>query len=218
MLPTPICHFACWIRVLRHIQPTIERIMAATRTRIDIRETTNEQLVRNARQGDNQAFGELANRFEPMVYAVCFRRLRDHAEAQEVSQDVLVKAFEKLHQLQEPAAFPGWLRSIAVRQAINRCTRRPPTILVEPHTIDRADIRHTTPVDSLLAVERKDQLHAGLDRLATLDRSTLVAFYLNGHSLIEMSDEFAAPVGTIKRRLHVARKRLAKELECLQAV
>jgi RNA polymerase sigma-70 factor (ECF subfamily) len=46
----------------------------------------------------------------------------------------------------------------------------------------------------------------------------LVAFYLHGQSLVEMSDEFEAPVGTIKRRLHVARKRLAKELECLQAV
>ncbi len=53
--------------------------------------------------------------------------------------------------------------------------------------------------------------------MASLDRSTLVAFYLNGRSLLEMSDDFAAPVGTIKRRLHVARKRLAKELECLQS-
>ena len=192
--------------------------MEATINRNEVLEFTNEQLVQYAQNGDNQSFGELANRFEQMVYAVCYRRLRDHTEAQEVTQDVLIKAFEKLHQLQEPAAFPGWLRSIAVRQAINRCTRRPPTVAVEPHTIDRADNRHAAPVDSLLAVERSNQLHAGLQRLASLDRSTLVAFYLDGNSLIEMSDVFSAPVGTIKRRLHVARKRLAKELECLQAV
>ena len=42
---------------------------------------------------------------------------------------------------------------------------------------------------------------------------TLVAFYVKGQSLLEMSDEFNAPLGTIKRRLHVARKRLAKEVE-----
>lgn len=192
--------------------------MDATLTTEDYELLENSELVVAAQDGDNRAFGELANRFEQMVYAVCMQRLRDHAEAQEVAQDVLIKAFEKLHQLQEPAAFAGWLRSIAVRQAINRCTRRPPTIAVEPHTIDRADERHSAPVDSLLENERKAQLHAGLNRLASLDRSTLVAFYLDGQSLIEMSDEFAAPVGTIKRRLHVARKRLAKELECLQAV
>ena len=45
-----------------------------------------------------------------------------------------------------------------------------------------------------------------------MDRETLVAFYVNGQSLVEMSDRFDSPVGTIKRRLHVARKRLAKEL------
>ena len=181
-------------------------------------EASNETLVRAAQLGESEAFGELASRFERMVYVVCMQRLRDHAEAQEGAQDVLIKAFEKLHQLQEPAAFPGWLRSIAVRQSINRSTRRPPTIAVEPHTIDRADTRHEAPADSLMASERCDQLHEGLSRLASMDRSTLVAFYLDGQSLLEMSDEFSAPVGTIKRRLHVARKRLAKELECLQAV
>lgn len=181
-------------------------------------EASNEELVLAAQQGESEAFGELASRFERMVYVVCMQRLRDHTEAQEVVQDVLIKAFEKLHQLQEPAAFPGWLRSIAVRQSINRSTRRPPSIAVEPHTIDRADTRHESPFESLMAEERSDQLHEGLDRLTSMDRSTLVAFYLDGQSLVEMSDEFEAPVGTIKRRLHVARKRLAKELECLQAV
>jgi RNA polymerase sigma-70 factor (ECF subfamily) len=55
-------------------------------------------------------------------------------------------------------------------------------------------------------------VRAGLDRLGALDRQTLVAFYMNGRSLVQMSDDFASPVGTIKRRLHVARKRLAQEL------
>ena len=192
--------------------------MTATLSRTEPIEETNEALVLAAQRGETEAFGELARRFEHMVYIVCWRRLGDHAEAQEVAQDVLIKAFEKLYQLQEPAAFAGWLRSIAVRQSINRSMRRPPSIAVEPHTIDRADTRHEAPVDSLLADERAVQLHEGLDRLASLDRNTLVAFYLNGRSLNQMSDDFEAPLGTIKRRLHVARKRLAKELECLQAV
>ena len=62
------------------------------------------------------------------------------------------------------------------------------------------------------------QVQAGLARLGDLDRQTLVAFYVNGKSLIEMAIEFDAPVGTIKRRLHVARKRLAKEVEGLMAL
>ncbi len=192
--------------------------MSATLTFTEELETPNQELVTLVQEGNTEAFGELVNRFERMVYAVCWQRLRDHAEAQDVVQNVFIKAFEKLYQLKEPAAFAGWLRSIAIRQSINYSTRRPPSIAVEPHTIDRADIRHAAPFESLLASERTAQLHKGLRQLASLDRSTLVAFYLKGLSILEMSDQFSAPVGTIKRRLHVARKRLAKELEYLQAV
>jgi RNA polymerase sigma-70 factor (ECF subfamily) len=179
---------------------------------------TTAELVTLAQDGDNEAFGALVNRFERMVEAVCWQRLRNHAEAQEAAQEVFIKALQKLSQLNEPAAFPGWLRSIAVRQSINRSTRRPAAASVEPQTLDSFGGRSEAPLSFLLARERSDQLHAGLGRLASLDRSTLVAFYLRGQTLLEMSDEFDAPVGTIKRRLHVARKRLAKELECLQAV
>ncbi|MBX3424863.1 MAG: sigma-70 family RNA polymerase sigma factor [Pirellulales bacterium] len=185
---------------------------------LDWNETPTADLVTAAQAGDSDAFGALVDRFERMVHGVCWQRLRDYAEVQEASQEVFIKAFQKLEQLEEPAAFPGWLRSIAVRQSINRCTRRPPSVAVEPQTLESVDGEWEAPLASLLSRERIDQLHEGLDRLANLDRSTLVAFYLDGQSLIEMSDAFAAPVGTIKRRLHVARKRLAKELECLQAV
>jgi RNA polymerase sigma-70 factor (ECF subfamily) len=184
----------------------------------DLELATTAELVTAAQEGDKDAFGALVSRFERMVESVCWQRLRNHAEAQEAAQEVFIKAFEKLEQLVEPAAFPGWLRSIAVRQSINRSTRRPQALSLEPHALEGFDGEVEAPLSSLLARERVTQLHEGLDRLATLDRSTLVAFYLHGQSLVEMSDEFEAPVGTIKRRLHVARKRLAKELECLQAV
>ena len=51
-----------------------------------------------------------------------------------------------------------------------------------------------------------------------MDRETLEAFYVEGQSLLEMADVFGAPLGTIKRRLHTARKRLAKEVDELAAV
>ncbi|HYO25280.1 MAG TPA: sigma-70 family RNA polymerase sigma factor [Lacipirellulaceae bacterium] len=193
---------------------------AATYELAELPLATTAALVTAAQDGDNEAFGELVSRFERMVQAVCWQRLRNHAEAQEAAQEVFIKALQKLQQLKEPAAFAGWLRAIAVRQAINRSVRRAPAVSVEPHALESVGepANGDGPLGSLLARERVDQLHEGLDRLATLDRSTLVAFYIEGQSLVEMSDEFSAPVGTIKRRLHVARKRLAKELECLQAV
>jgi RNA polymerase sigma-70 factor, ECF subfamily len=181
-------------------------------------EESTSSLVVAAQQGDREAFGRLAQRYERAVYATAFRRLGNHSEAQEVSQEVFVKALQKLDQLRQPECFGGWLRSMTGRMAINRAVRKSPGVPTEPAGLAATCIDRETPLATVLAREERSQVRAGLRRLKRTDRATLVAFYVDGHSLIEMSDQFAAPVGTIKRRLHVARKRLAKELEELQAV
>src|SRR5215813_7649999 len=142
-------------------------------------------------------------------------RLGNHAESQELSQEVFMHALEKINQLREPECFGGWLRSMAQRMAINRAVRRQPLVTGEADTLDGSAVERHTPLDRAIAGERQRQVRAGLKRLKSMDRETLVAFYVKGHSLDEMSDQFASPVGTIKRRLHVARKRLAKELAAM---
>lgn len=184
----------------------------------DLRTATVTQLVVAAQAGRRDAFGQLFERFERHVFTIALRRLRDYGEAQELCQDVFVQAMQKIGQLREPAAFGGWLRAITYRLAINRVVRRAPECPTEPETLDAACVEQETPLTVILAGERRSQVRAGLARLRELDRQTLVAFYVQGQSLNEMSDAFEAPLGTIKRRLHVARKRLAKEVESLVAV
>jgi RNA polymerase sigma-70 factor (ECF subfamily) len=171
--------------------------------------------VRAAQAGDRDAFGRLVGRYERTVYSVVYRRLNNHAEAQEACQEVFLQAMRKIGQLQEPECFGGWLRSIAVRTAINRALRRSPVTPTDTGAFEANCIEHETPLGTALIRERATQVRVGLRRLRAMDRDTLVAFYFDGRSLVEMSDQFQTPVGTIKRRLHVARKRLAKELEAL---
>jgi len=169
-------------------------------------------LVRIAQDGDREAFGELVVRYERAVYLVGLRRLHDHAEAQELTQEVFLQALQRLHQLRDPQRFGGWLRSIANRMAINRVTRRKVLASFDPSALEATQGTSGTPLDDVLQRERATQLRAGLNRLGSMDRQTLEAFYVEGQSLAQMSDEFDSPLGTIKRRLHVARKRLAREL------
>jgi RNA polymerase sigma-70 factor, ECF subfamily len=190
----------------------MERIMTAL-----TEELTNEKAalvarVRAAQQGDRAAFGELVEQFERAVFGTALKRLRDRGEAQELTQEVFVQALRKIEQLREPECFGGWLRSITNRLAINRQVRRGPVVSAERETLEAVG-HDETPLGNVLAAERRRQVRAGLRRLRSLDRQTLVAFYVKGQSLIEMSTAFRSPVGTIKRRLHVARKRLARELE-----
>jgi RNA polymerase sigma-70 factor, ECF subfamily len=181
-------------------------------------DTENEltTLVLAAQAGDRLAFGELFERFERHVMAIGLRRLGDYTEAQELCQDVFIQAMKKIGKLREPQA--GWLRSITNRMAINRLVRRPADRATEQEALDAACVETATPLAEVLADERKTHVREGLAQLGRLDRETLEAFYVRGQSLVEMSDAFDAPVGTIKRRLHVARKRLAKHVEGFAAV
>lgn len=169
-------------------------------------------LVLAAQAGDREAFGELVTRFEASVYRTALKRMNNEAEAQELCQEVFLHAMRKLYQLREPAAFGGWLKSMTARMGINRLTRKRPEAVAETQTLEGCTRRVDDPLANAITVERKARLHAGLKRLRSLDRETLQAFYLEGCSLAEMAVHFDSPIGTIKRRLHMARKRLADEL------
>lgn len=171
------------------------------------------QLIDRARTGDRQAFGDLVQHFQPAVYAVALARLRDVNEAVELTQEVFIHAMTKLGQLRDPHCFVGWLRQITVRMAINRVTRKAPLQGAEPEVLQNAPDREGGPLDAIIRAENGDAVWDGLEKLKELDRATLVAFYIHGHSLKQMARAFETPVGTIKRRLHVARNRLRKQLE-----
>jgi len=184
----------------------------------DLNETSVAELVLQAQSGDRSAMDQLYCRFQQHVLNIAYKRLGNWDEAQELSQDVFIQAFRRLNQLQTPEAFAGWLRQIVHRMAINRLTRRQIPASVDHEILEATITCNSDPLEAVLSSEQKVQVHQGLGRLGELDRRTLVAFYLDGQSLNQMSDAFDAPIGTIKRRLHVARKRLAKECEMLQVI
>jgi RNA polymerase sigma-70 factor (ECF subfamily) len=170
-------------------------------------------LVTRAQHGDRQAYNALYEHFYPYVHTLARAHLHDTPTAQELAHDVLVQAFVKLQQLRYPAAFSGWVRQMTARMAITRMSRS------SRHALVVTALRHeattdSSPLEQLLSRERREQVRQSLERLTPLDRDTLLAFYYHGQSLATISQQAAAPLGTIKRRLHIARKRLRHELEC----
>ena len=71
-------------------------------------------LVKQAQAGDKAAFDRLARHYRAAVVAVTFSRVGNRDEAEDLAQEVLVKAREKLGELREPEAFPAWLKMIAL--------------------------------------------------------------------------------------------------------
>ena len=170
-------------------------------------------LVGRAQRGDRAAFGELVEQFQPTVYAIALRRLANASDAMELTQEVFLHVLRRIGQLREPERFAGWLRQVAVRMAINRATRRVAPPSVEVAVLEGASHQADEPLDQLISRERADRLWEALGRLKSLDREALDAFYIRGHSLLEIAEMLNVPLGTVKRRLHTARKRLKVELE-----
>ena len=172
-------------------------------------------LVRRAQAGDREAFGRLVEQFQRTVHAICLRRLGNPSEALEMTQEVFLHVMRRIDQLREPERFAGWLRQVAVRMAINRATRRVGPTSVEPVVLEGASGHREDPLGELISRERARRLWEAIGRLKTIDREALVAFYIQGRSLIEIAEQLDAPIGTIKRRLHTARKRLKAELQAV---
>ncbi len=181
-------------------------------------QTSVVELVLDAQNGDRDALDTLIERYEGYVHGLTARYVDNFEDRAEICQEVLILLIKRLHQLQVPQAFSSWLRRITHRTAINYCRRRRLVWNVEPETLDSNVGRETDPAQRAEDREVCRLVHDGLDHLNPSDRSTLVAFYLDNRSLLQMADDFQAPVGTIKRRLHVARKRLAKQLEDMSGI
>ncbi len=165
------------------------------------------ELVVAMQQGSEEAFAELYQQYVTTVYGVALRRCRNRTQAEEITQEVFAIVHKKKDQLRDPESFAGWLKRTTIRLTINHIVRAPREHVMPVDNLDR--INPESPDVSLVRKEQAAHVRMVLESgVCALDRATLTAFYFEGLSLVEMSNVFQAPVGTIKRRLHTARKRL----------
>lgn len=168
--------------------------------------------VRAAQAGDRAALGELFEDHAEALYRTALKIVRNHAEAQEVVQEAYLRVMTKLDQLQFAERFSGWIHAITSRIALNRLTRDRMTYTCHIEGLGKEILSEAAPEQVAIEREEARGIRAGMGRLSAQDRATLEAFYIHGRSLREMADDFSAPIGTIKRRLHDARKRLGREV------
>ena len=179
---------------------------------------TLSELVLAAQGGSEVALTQLIERFRSRIKYWAYSVLGDWTEAEDIVQEVSVRAWQRLGQLEDAAAVTGWLKTITCRIAYSQKSRSSLHVDGDLTAAERMESRELSSLDSLLAKDAQAEVREGLERLRTLDRETLVAFYIDDMSIQEMADAFGAPQGTIKRRLHVARHRLAEQIQSSTSV
>ena len=168
------------------------------------------ELVIRAREGDRDAFSELASGSIGRLTAVARMILRDEYAAQDAVQDAFVEAWRSLPGLREPDRFEAWLRRILVRSCFRPVRRG--------NRLATAEIR-LTPADEPTApgaertLDIHDQLKRGLARLSRDQRAVVVLVYYLDLPLADAAQAMGIPIGTTKSRLNRATQALRAALE-----
>ena len=167
----------------------------------------NAMLAVQCQLGDRPAWEELVRRWHPRLWRFVAGMLTDRASAEDVLQNVWLRVVRSLVRLREPEKLSAWLYGIARAAVADRLRdqyRRPPADAVGE--IPDSD-------DGLDAVDVADSLRAGLARLHPADREVVVLYYLEERSLDEVAEISNIPSGTVKSRLHRARRVIRETLQ-----
>jgi RNA polymerase sigma-70 factor (ECF subfamily) len=169
-------------------------------------------LVRSAARGDRAAFDALLGATIHRLYAVAERILRDPDRAGDAVQEALVLAWHDLPGLREPERFDAWLQRVAVNAArMTHRSRRRRGVREIPQS--RLGTARTQPVVNDGTAADARVLDAALRTLDVEQRSILVLHHLEGRSVAEIAAMLDVPIGTVKSRLHTARRELQAAID-----
>ncbi|MBS2025920.1 MAG: sigma-70 family RNA polymerase sigma factor [Deltaproteobacteria bacterium] len=171
------------------------------------------ELVLGARRGEAHAFAELARRHLKAAYAVALSVLGAPADAEDVAQEALVVAFEKLESCREPERFAGWLMQIVRNRARNQLvTRKLKGAQDVPEGIEA-----WAPADTDRSVLRAELL-AALNTLPPLQREVVLLHDLDGWTHAEIASALGTSEVMSRQHLFVARQALRGKLKETDAV
>jgi RNA polymerase sigma-70 factor, ECF subfamily len=147
-----------------------------------------------------------------LAYRVARGVLRNNAEAEDVAQEALLRAFRRFERLRDRTRFRAWLVRITFRLAIDRA-----------RSSKRREVRETlwsqsaprpSTEDLAATNEFQEQLDRAIEELPERQRLVLLLAAMQGYSLEEVAEMLGLPMGTVKSRLFFARKQLAEKLRC----
>ncbi len=170
---------------------------------------SDEQLIADAQQGDTAAFGLLVERYQDLVYNLVCRTLGRQERAEDVTQEVFIRAWRALAGFQGQSKFSSWLYRIALNCSYSELRRKG----LPAESLASLDLETAyLPASGVPPLENRiadhDLVERLLEQLPPVYRSLVVLFYLQGQDCQEIARIVGRPVGTVKAYLHRARARL----------
>ena len=176
----------------------------------------DNELISKVLSGDQQAYAGLVNRYQNYVFTLALRFTKNREDAEEVSQDIFIKAYRALADFRGASKFSTWLYTIVNTTCITFLRKK----RLEVHSLDNEKVFEVADnQDSGMRanmVEQKSRLamvnHA-IKMLSTDDAEVITLFYKGEQSLEEIAHILGIEANTVKVRLHRARARLKEKME-----
>jgi RNA polymerase sigma factor (sigma-70 family) len=176
---------------------------------------TDEQIIARVRNGETRLFEELVRRHQDVVYGAALRFLRRPQDAEDVAQDVFLRAYRGLDRFKGESRVSTWLYRITYNLCVDRQrsrTRRGRGAAPLEEAGETADARVDVERD-LLDGEERELVRRAVDGLDERYRTVVLLLYFERLSYAEIASVLGVPVKTVETRLYRARKLVRRRLE-----
>jgi RNA polymerase sigma-70 factor (ECF subfamily) len=183
--------------------------------------TDEKELIERARAGDRSAFRDLVRQYEENVYFLALGMTRNHHDAEDLQQEVFLKAYRHLDGFRGEARLGSWLYRIAVNTCLDQRRRKRFTLLRRSIPLEPGgpgfeaveERRFANPEENMRTARIREEVHRALLVLTPLERSVFVLRHYNEFSIREVADALDRAEGTVKNTLFRALRKLRRELE-----
>ena len=179
--------------------------------------TAEAALVSACRRRDDAAFGRLIDLYQARIYGFVKRMVHDAEDAQDLTQEVFIRAYQGLDRFDGRASLRTWLFRIATNLCIDRSRRQTNALEIVPPTEgeewDTTPDHRWDPEAAMLSSEFNDVVEAALAQMSEKLRVVLLLHDREDMAYEEIAATMSLPVGTVKSRLFLARESLQKTLK-----
>ena len=179
-------------------------------------------LVESLQHGKAGALAELVHKYQRRIYRIAMQITRNHEDASDVTQETFLKVYESIYSLRRKAAFETWVYRIAVNKATNLVKRRNRRCESPLSAVCENDVHFDSGRNSNLInvphlyVEKQElqkTVTQAVNSLSLKHRTVVVLYEFEGLTHVEIASILGCSEGTVRSRLHYARKQLRDRLK-----
>lgn len=179
-------------------------------------ETGDIEVIARVLHGESQAYSVLVERYRNFVFTIALRYIKGREDAEELSQDVFVKAYRSLADFKGQSKFSTWLYTITTTTCLSFLRKKKPDVqsLDNEHVFASADnIAGGMNANQVEQKSKVNMVNEAIKLLSPDDAQVITLFYKGEQSLEEIAQVMGKEVNTVKVQLHRARTRLKEKMQ-----